>query len=169
LHTTLDVIAYRPNFLIGGYLRIMKEPVIFTQTRNIGVPVTAYVSFGFLSDTFGRKLCYIAYLFMAALLVFAYGFIHTPWALVALGPLLAFFGTGYFSGFATVTAELYDTHSCYRTGLHLQRRSNCERWRRHSRLGTWRRSMASASHLRFLASLFCWAHCAGCGFLRQRE
>jgi MFS family permease len=68
-----------------------------------------YISFGFLSDTFGRKRCYLAYLFLGASLMFLYGHIHTPWLLLVLGPILAFFGTGYFSGFAAVTAELYET------------------------------------------------------------
>lgn len=68
-----------------------------------------YVSFGFLSDYFGRKRCYIAYLSVAALLVFLYGYIRTPWLLLCLGPVMAFFGTGYFSGFAAVTGEIYET------------------------------------------------------------
>jgi MFS family permease len=68
-----------------------------------------YVSFGFLSDLFGRKRCYVLYLILAAFLMFFYARIHTSWLLVALGPLVAFFGTGYYTGFATVTAEIYET------------------------------------------------------------
>lgn len=68
-----------------------------------------YVSFGFLCDVFGRKRCYIAYLLMASLMVFLYGRVHTPLPLLVLGPLMAFFGTGYYTGFAAVTAELYET------------------------------------------------------------
>ncbi|GAC1662112.1 MAG: MFS transporter [Acidobacteriaceae bacterium] len=68
-----------------------------------------YVSFGFLSDAFGRKRCYLAYLALAATLATLYGRVHSPLLLLLLGPLLAFFGTGYFSGFATITAELYET------------------------------------------------------------
>jgi MFS family permease len=68
-----------------------------------------YVSFGFLSDLFGRKRCYVLYLILAAFLMFFYAHIHTSWLLVALGPLVAFFGTGYYTGFATVTAEIYET------------------------------------------------------------
>jgi MFS family permease len=68
-----------------------------------------YVSFGFLSDIFGRKRCYIAYLILAAVLMAFYVRIHVPWLLIALGPVVAFFGTGYYSGFATVTAEIYET------------------------------------------------------------
>ncbi len=90
---------------VGLSVHAMSATVILMQ---VGMWF-GYVSFGFLSDRFGRKRCYIAYLVLAALLIFGYGRIHTPWALVVLGPLLAFFGTGYFSGFATVTAELYET------------------------------------------------------------
>jgi MFS family permease len=68
-----------------------------------------YVSFGFLSDTFGRKPCYITYLVTAAVLMFFYGRVHTPWLLLLLGPVMAFFGTGYFTGFAAVTSEIYET------------------------------------------------------------
>jgi MFS family permease len=68
-----------------------------------------YVSFGFLSDLFGRKRCYVLYLVLAAFLMFFYSRVHSPWVLIALGPLVAFFGTGYYTGFATVTAEIYET------------------------------------------------------------
>jgi MFS family permease len=70
-----------------------------------------YVSFGFLSDRFGRKRCYIAYLLCAALMAFLYGRVHTVPLLLLLGPLMAFFGTGYFTGFAAVTAEVYETQT----------------------------------------------------------
>ncbi|WP_263368060.1 MFS transporter [Edaphobacter bradus] len=68
-----------------------------------------YVSFGFLSDLFGRKRCYVLYLILAALLMFFYARVHTSWLLMALGPVVAFFGTGYYTGFAAVTAEIYET------------------------------------------------------------
>ncbi len=68
-----------------------------------------YVTFGFLSDRFGRRRCYVLYLILAAFLMFLYARIHEPWLLIALGPLVAFFGTGYYTGFATVTAEIYET------------------------------------------------------------
>jgi MFS family permease len=68
-----------------------------------------YVTFGFISDRFGRKPTYVVYLLAAAALVFLYATLRTPLALLALGPFVAFFGTGYFSGFGAITAEIYPT------------------------------------------------------------
>jgi MFS family permease len=68
-----------------------------------------YVTFGFVSDRFGRKPTYVVYLLSAAVLVFVYGTVSAPAALLALGPFVAFFGTGYFSGFGAITAEVYPT------------------------------------------------------------
>jgi MFS family permease len=68
-----------------------------------------YVTFGYLADAFGRRRLYVTYLLVAALLVPIYGATRDPLVLLALGPAVAFFGTGYFSGFGAVTAELFPT------------------------------------------------------------
>jgi MFS family permease len=38
-----------------------------------------------------------------------YGTTRSPLFLLILGPFVAFFGTGYYTGFAAVTAEIYET------------------------------------------------------------
>jgi MFS family permease len=68
-----------------------------------------YVTFGFISDTLGRKRAYILYTLTAAVLIFAYVSIRVPVVLLLLGPFVAFFATGYFSGFGAVTAEIFPT------------------------------------------------------------
>jgi len=68
-----------------------------------------YVTFGFVSDQVGRKRTYIAYLLIAAALIWAYTSTRNVWVLLALGPVASFFATGHFSGFGVVTAELYPT------------------------------------------------------------
>ena len=68
-----------------------------------------YVTFGFVSDHVGRKKTYVTYLVTAAVLLFVYVSIRVPIVLLALGPFVAFFATGYFSGFGAVTAEIYPT------------------------------------------------------------
>jgi MFS family permease len=68
-----------------------------------------YVTFGFVSDRIGRKTTYVTYLLAAAVLLFVYVSVRAPLLLLALGPFVAFFATGYFSGFGAVTAEIYPT------------------------------------------------------------
>ena len=68
-----------------------------------------YVTFGFIGDAIGRKRAYVTYLLCAAALVLLYASTRNVLALLLLGPFVAFFGTGYFSGFGAVTAELYGT------------------------------------------------------------
>jgi dipeptide/tripeptide permease len=46
---------------------------------------------------------------VSAVLVVAYGSTTSVPALLALGPVVAFFSTGYFSGFGAIIAELYPT------------------------------------------------------------
>jgi MFS family permease len=66
-----------------------------------------YASFGFFADTFGRRRPYFAYLLIAAALVPVYGLVRSPAGLLVLGPLVAFFGTGYFSGYAAIASEIF--------------------------------------------------------------
>jgi MFS family permease len=68
-----------------------------------------YVSFGFFADAVGRKRAYVTYVLCASVLLPLYGQVSSPALLLALGPLVAFFGTGYFSGFAALTADFYPT------------------------------------------------------------
>jgi MFS family permease len=68
-----------------------------------------YVSFGFISDALGRKRAYVLFVLVAGLLLPLYGLTRNATTLVMLGPLVAFFGSGYFSGFGPLTADLYPT------------------------------------------------------------
>ena len=68
-----------------------------------------YVTFGFVSDSLGRKRAYILYTVTASVLIMIYVSLRSPLALLMLGPFVAFFATGYFSGFGAVTAEIYPT------------------------------------------------------------
>ena len=68
-----------------------------------------YVIFGYLADRFSRKYTYIGYLLIAALIVPIFAFVRSPDALLVIGPLVGFFGTGYFSGFSVIASELFPT------------------------------------------------------------
>jgi predicted MFS family arabinose efflux permease len=68
-----------------------------------------YALFGFFADAVGRRRSYVLYLLVAAALVPLFGMAEKPLVLLLLGPFVAFFGTGYFSGFSAIASELFPT------------------------------------------------------------
>jgi MFS family permease len=90
---------------IGLPPRTMSALVIFMQAGMW----LGYITFGFISDKLGRKRSYVGFLVAAAAFMFLYSRTRSPLVLLALGPFVAFFGTGYFTGFGALTAEIYPT------------------------------------------------------------
>lgn len=90
---------------IGLSPQTMARLVVFMQ---LGMWL-GYISFGYISDVVRRKRVYVTYLIGASLLLPLYGSLTNPMWLLLLGPFVAFFGTGFYSGFGAVTAELYPT------------------------------------------------------------
>jgi MFS family permease len=68
-----------------------------------------YNSFGWIADRFGRRPTFVTYMLAAAALVPIYGNARSESALLVLGPFIGFFGSGYFSLFGAMLAELYPT------------------------------------------------------------
>lgn len=91
-----------------GGLGLGSYKTVLLVAMNVGMWF-GYVTFGLLSDRFGRKRTYVTYVLAAAFLVMAYASFRTPLALLLVGPFVGFFGAGYFSGFGAVTAEIYPT------------------------------------------------------------
>jgi len=74
-----------------------------------------YNCFGLLADRLGRRMAFAIYVVCAAVMTLAYGSAprwageSAPTVLLVAGPLLGFFGTGFFALFGTMLAELYPT------------------------------------------------------------
>ncbi|HEX7778144.1 MAG TPA: MFS transporter [Vicinamibacterales bacterium] len=106
------------NTWVPSYLRLAPEAGgiglsgaamnLFIIAMQVGMWF-GYVTFGFVADHAGRKRTYVAYLVLAAAFVLLYAWTGNRVVLFALGPVTAFFATGFFSGFGAVTAELYPT------------------------------------------------------------
>jgi MFS family permease len=76
---------------------------------NLAGMFPGYASFGWVADYLGRRKSFIVYTFLAAVLVPLYATARGSWALMGVGTLLAFFGTGFFSGSAIIGSEIFPT------------------------------------------------------------
>jgi MFS family permease len=119
--------SWMPGFLAqpidkgGAGLGIARAP-IWTIPMNIGALI-GYATFGIISDKVGRRPTFAVYLVISAVLVWVFGNTHDTTELMVLGPLVGFFGSGYFSVFGAFIAELFPTRArgaavgfCYNTG-----------------------------------------------------
>jgi MFS family permease len=67
-----------------------------------------YISFGFCADRFGRRPAFLVFVLTTAALVPVYGLAGSNAALLlALGPLVGYFGHGYFSALGAMAADLF--------------------------------------------------------------
>jgi MFS family permease len=66
-----------------------------------------YMTCGYISDRVGRRPAFMLFTLGAAALVPFYAHPFGPAVLLALGPLIGFFGHGYFSIFGSMLSELF--------------------------------------------------------------
>jgi MFS family permease len=105
--------TWMPRFLSlplaqGGHGLSIVNTSAWTIVMQLGT-FLGYISFGYVAARFGQKRSYIAYLVLAAAMVPIFAAVHSKWTLLAVGPWVGFFGTGYFSGFAVIASELFPT------------------------------------------------------------
>jgi MFS family permease len=91
----------------GAGLSVLRTSVSIVPMQ-IGA-FLGYNSFGWIADRFGRRPAFVTYMLAAAALVPIYGMTRSEGALLVLGPFIGFFGSGYFSLFGAMLAELYPT------------------------------------------------------------
>ena len=68
-----------------------------------------YASFGWVADHLGRRKAFLVYTLVAAVLIPLYAAARSQGALLVLGTLVAFFGTGIFSGSGIMGSEIFPT------------------------------------------------------------
>ncbi len=102
-----------PGFLSASTAR-GGAGLTIVQTSGFVVPMqlgafAGYVCFGLLADKVGRRPAFVCYVLAAAILTPVYGATRNVHTLLLLGPLIGFFGTGFFSLFGAMLSELYPT------------------------------------------------------------
>lgn len=80
-------------------------------------------TFGWISDRFGRRPVFVVYLLAMAVLIYFFGHAKDLKTVLILGPLVGFFGTGFYSGFGAIFSEIFPTRArgtaqgfCYNFG-----------------------------------------------------
>jgi MFS family permease len=121
------VFTWLPSFLAtpvaqGGAGLTLTRSAKWMVSVQLGA-LAGYLSFGWIADRIGRRPAFTLFMAAAALVVPLYASVTTPTVLLLVGPLVGFFGSGYFSLFGAMLAELYPTHIrataqgfCYNAG-----------------------------------------------------
>jgi len=68
-----------------------------------------YASFGWVADHIGRRNAFLSYSLVAAVLIPLYASARSQRVLLVVGTLVAFFGTGIFSGSGIMGSEIFPT------------------------------------------------------------
>jgi len=92
----------------GRGFSVLRTATLLIVLNLLGM-FPGYISFGWVADHLGRRKSFALYLFAAALLVPVYSLARSPAVLLVLGAVVAFFGTGFFSGSGLVGSEIFPT------------------------------------------------------------
>ena len=76
---------------------------------NLAGMFPGYLSFGLVADRLGRRKSFVLYLLLTALLVPLYAIARNAFVILVLGAVVAFFGTGFFSGSGLIGSEIFPT------------------------------------------------------------
>ena len=93
----------------GRGFGVLSTTTLLLSLNLLGM-LPGYALFGWVADWLGRKGAFGLYLGAAGLLVPVYAHARAPWAIMLMGIVVAFFGTGFFSGSGLIASELFPTH-----------------------------------------------------------
>ncbi len=106
--------TWMPSYLVlpiekgGRGFQIMGTSTLLVVLNLAGM-FPGYLTFGLVADRLGRKRSLMLYTLCAALLIPIYAMAREPWAIMLLGTIVAFFGTGFFVGSGLIGSEIYPT------------------------------------------------------------
>lgn len=92
----------------GRGFGLMETTTLLVVLNLVGM-FPGYVTFGWVAEKLGRRRSFMIYLLGAAVLVPVYAAARSQWTIMVLGAMVAFFGTGFFSGSGLIGSELFPT------------------------------------------------------------
>jgi MFS family permease len=106
--------TWLPAYLVlpvaqGGRGFALLGSTTFLLVLNLGGMLPGYLLFGVFADRWGRKRTIVAYLVIAAALVPWFAAARQPGMILLTASLVAFFGTGFFTGSGILGSELFPT------------------------------------------------------------
>lgn len=105
--------SWLPGFLAtpvaqGGAGLTLTKSALWIVLVQLGA-LAGYLSFGWIADILGRRPAFALFMIGAAVVVPLYALAPSAQVLTFIGPLVGFFGSGYFSVFGAMLSELYPT------------------------------------------------------------
>jgi MFS family permease len=92
----------------GRGLGMMNTTWLLVVLNLVGM-FPGYLCYGWIADHLGRRKSLVLFTLCAALLIPVYAAARSPWVILVFGGLVAFFGTGFFSGSALIGSEIFPT------------------------------------------------------------
>jgi MFS family permease len=93
----------------GRGFSVMGTTTLLVVLNLVGM-FPGYASFGWIADRLGRRNSFLLFTFAAAVLVPFYAEARRAGLIMLLGALVAFFGTGFFSGSGIIGSEIFPTY-----------------------------------------------------------
>jgi len=92
----------------GGPGLSLVRSTVWIVIMQVGA-AAGFISFGYFADRMGRKKTFLLFFLMSAVAVPIFATLRSPELLMIFGIVVAYFGTGFYSGFAPTFAELFPT------------------------------------------------------------
>jgi MFS family permease len=92
----------------GRGFGVMRTTTLLVVLNLVGM-FPGYATFGWVADRFGRRKAFMIYSLGAALLIPLYAAARSSAVLMVMGTVVAFFGTGLFSGSGIMGSEIFPT------------------------------------------------------------
>lgn len=92
----------------GGPGLDLVKSTIWIVIMQVGA-AAGFITFGYIADRIGRKKAFLLFFLASAVVVPIFATIRSPEMLMLFGVVVAYFGTGFYSGFAPTFAELFPT------------------------------------------------------------